>query len=127
MAKTTVDERKPAPEIDVNDPFFDERSYVAKTNERTNPGWKYHYQRFNVTDHELRVKGAEVVKDSDGKPVAVTGGDILCRTPNEVWAKRKERSNAQSLKLAQKDAADGQDVEKVAAPKQPKKRKNEED
>jgi hypothetical protein len=80
--------RKPAPNIEVPNRFFDYRSKKLKELNDRNDGYEYSYERQNVTDWDLEAKEAELVKDEKGRKLHFKGDPIIRRKKVRMDAER---------------------------------------
>jgi hypothetical protein len=115
--------RNPAPDMDVDNPFFDERAHIIQSLNKENPDFEYMYQNPEVKPWELKVKNQEIVKDETGEPLHHMG-DPVVRVPKGVWDKRNARLHAMSAltikEITRKGNLDTDELHRKASPKKPK-------
>jgi len=113
-------DRKPEPDVLVDDPWADHRKMLVDDLNKENPKFRHSYQRFDVSARELKLKHQEVVKDEDGEPLeSPVGGDLVVRTPIEVWRKSKDLRNERSARVVESANPDA-DLRRTRNPVKPK-------
>jgi len=117
-------DRKPEPNVLVDDPWADHRKALIDALDSENPKFKHSYQRFDVSERELKMKHQEAVREDGEILECPTGGDIVVRTPVEVWKKAKVLRNERSAQVVESANPDA-DLRRTRKPVEPKKqRKN---
>jgi hypothetical protein len=120
--------RKPAPPISVIDPFVDDRASILNEIAEKDKGFVYSWQRAGVGSERLIRLGQEVVKDSEGKVVTHgVGGDVLVKTPRELFKARREVESKRSYSIVSNLVKDRNSITKKAQPKTPSRTKIEDD
>lgn len=117
--------RKPAPMVGtVGDVYGDDRSAILNGMSKNDKDFVYAYERAGVTAEELWRKGAEIVKDSAGRTTS-HGGDLVVKIPRERFEKQRRFIEEKSIEGARKMARDENALKQVAAPKTPRKRRQD--
>lgn len=93
-------DRKPAPEVRVFDPFVDERSAIIKERQAEDPESVYSWQRGDITARELQRLGQEVVKD--GEQSIDHGGDVLVKVSRDFYKKQRTVHSQRSYQMTER-------------------------
>jgi len=120
-----VQEKRPtAPDIDINgvmdEILGDKRKATVDKLNADNPGFVHSIQPGDVKPGVLTAKKMEVVKDAEGIPLVLDGGDVVVKQPQYYCQRRKKARNEYSARIAEKITRDPDGVRKVARPVKPR-------